>query len=302
MTKMLNTKAFEQYLKAQAELIVRYRQVEKSEILATYYELKKVVESAEFKENKENCRKTLLGKWRWRSTTECQQEKQFAALAKNVEILLFESYKEEVIAELESYKSVWAEEFDGNTISTNWQTGHLYGNAALQANHSHVAELQAYTEGKNTKIGASVLSIVTKKQKNTAAAWHPTKGMHMHTFAYTSDIWHTAQAVVPTSGVLQAKVRCAGKAKQVLSLTTAGAKTSIPVLHTDKAPKGYAIYTLVWNEKEVISYVNNIEVARDKNPFAGKELHIALRSYLPENQKAGSGQMDIDWIRIYTQK
>ena len=36
MTKMLNTKAFEQWLKAQAEMIVRYRQVEKSDILAQY--------------------------------------------------------------------------------------------------------------------------------------------------------------------------------------------------------------------------------------------------------------------------
>ena len=300
MTKMLNTKAFEQYLKAQGELIIRYRQVEKSEKLANYYQLKQLVESAEFQENKQNSCKTLLGKWRWRSTAEHQQEKQLAALIKDEGIQLFESYTEEVIAHLESYKTVWAEEFDGNSLGADWQTGYLYPVSALQANHSHVAEQQAYTKGQNTQVNNSILTIHTKKQKTTAAAWHPTKGMIMQAFAYTSDVWHTVKAVAPQSGVLQAKVCCNGNVKHVLGLTTASANTSLAVLHTDKAPKGYAIYTLVWNEKEVISYVNNIEVARDKNALAGKDLHIALRSYLPMNQKAGSGRMTIDWIRIYT--
>ena len=34
MTKMLSTKAFELWMKEQAQMIVRYRQVEKSDILA----------------------------------------------------------------------------------------------------------------------------------------------------------------------------------------------------------------------------------------------------------------------------
>ena len=121
--------------------------------------------------------------------------------------------------------------------------------------------------------------------------------MVMYPFAYTSDVWHTAQAVAPKVGVLQAKVRLAGKAKHVLCLTSASAKKSLHILPADKQLKE-AIYTLVWSEKEVVNYVNNVEVSRSKNPLAGEELHLLMRSYLAENQK-GTGKMDIDWVRIY---
>ena len=49
---MKSTKVFEQWLQEQAQIIVRYRQVEKSDILAEYNALKKVVESTEFQTKK----------------------------------------------------------------------------------------------------------------------------------------------------------------------------------------------------------------------------------------------------------
>ena len=58
--KMMNTKAFEQWLKEQGEIIARYRQVEKSDILAEYNTLKQVVESADFQAKKKLSRNLLL--------------------------------------------------------------------------------------------------------------------------------------------------------------------------------------------------------------------------------------------------
>ena len=359
-TKMLSTKAFELWMKEQAQTIVRYRQVEKSELLAEYNQLKEVVESSDFQAKKNELITTkyadtqeaktiasykLLRKkssiffyrlfkkaawkekedvaqylalkeqistpefkqtnafWknkkRWLTTPEYQQEKRYNALAKHADIVFFGQHTEQEVAELESYKMVWADEMDGVKMQEVWQTGFLYPSKNLKANHSHVSEKQAYTEGKNTKVAGSVLSIKTKKQKTTAPAWHPTKGMLMHPFKFTSDIWHTAEAVAPEAGVLQAKVSCAGKAKHMLCLTTATAKKALPVL-SEKTMKGYIVYTVVWNKKEVINYVNNVEVAREKNTLAGEKLHLLVRSYLPENKKAGNGQLNIDWIRIYT--
>lgn len=298
MTKMLSTKAFEQWLKAQAEIIKRYRQVEKSSELATYNELKGTVDSLEFQANKGAFRRTLLGKLRWLSTPMHQQEKQLQSLAKNADIILYLTHTAEQIQELESYKTVWAEEFEKGKLSDSWQTGFLYASPTLKKDHSHVSEQQAYTQGKNTQVANNTLHILTKKEKVTAAAWHPTKGMIMHNFAYTSDVWHTAEAVAPTAGVLQAKVRYTGKAQHVLCLTNSNAQKALPILPANKIEKN-AIYTIVWNEKEVINYVNNVEVARTKNPLSGEVLHLLVRSYLPENQKAGAGQLDIDWVRIY---
>ena len=233
---------------------------------------------------------------RWLTTPESQQEKRYKELVKHADIVFFFQHTEQEIAELESYKMVWAAEFE-TQMSSVWQTGFLYPSKDFKADHSHVGELQAYVQGRNTQVANRVLTISTKKEKTTAAAWHPTKGMIMHEFAYTSDVWHTTAAVAPKSGVLQAKVRLAGKAKHILCLTKANAKKALHLLPADKQVKD-AIYTLVWNEKEMINYVNNVEVARSQNPLAGEALHLLLRSYLPENVK-GTGKMDIDWVRIY---
>ena len=355
--KMLNTKQFEQWLQEQAQIAVRYRKIEKSDLLAEYNTLKEVVESAEFQAKKTRLTTTRYAdtqeggtmalynslKWntsvilynllkkeaykekaevaqylalaeqiqtpafqeanafwknpkRWLTTPESQQEKRYNELVKHADILFFFQHTEQEIAELEAYKMVWAAEFE-TQMSGAWQTGFLYPSKEFKADHSHVGEGQAYVQGRNTQVANRMLTISTKKEKTTAAAWHPTKGMIMHEFAYTSDVWHTAEAVAPKSGVLQAKVRLAGKAKHILCLTKANAKKALHLLPADKQVKD-AIYTLVWNEKEVINYVNNVEVSRSQNPLAGEALHLLMRSYLPENVK-GTGKMDIDWVRIY---
>lgn len=356
--KMLNTKQFEQWLQEQAQIAVRYRKIEKSDLLEEYNTLKEVVESAEFQAKKTRLTTTRYAdtqeggtmalynslKWntsvvlynllkkeaykekaevaqylalaeqiqtpafqeanafwknpkRWLTTPESQQEKRYNELVKHADIVFFFQHTEQEIAELEAYKMVWAAEFE-TQMSGAWQTGFLYPSKEFKADHSHVGEGQAYVQGRNTQVANRMLTISTKKEKTTAAAWHPTKGMIMHEFAYTSDVWHTAEAVAPKSGVLQAKVRLAGKAKHILCLTKANAKKALHLLPADKQVKD-AIYTLVWNEKEVINYVNNVEVSRMSNPLAGEALHLLMRSYLPENVKA-TGKMDIDWVRIYT--
>ena len=356
--KMLSTKQFEQWLQEQAQIVVRYRKIEKSDLLAEYNTLKEVVESAEFQAKKTRLTTTRYAdtqeggtmalynslKWntsvilynllkkeaykekaevaqylalaeqiqtpafqeanafwknpkRWLTTPESQQEKRYNELVKHADILFFFQHTAQEIAELEAYKMVWAAEFE-TQMSGAWQTGFLYPSKEFKADHSHVGEGQAYVQGRNTQVANRMLTISTKKEKTTAAAWHPTKGMIMHEFAYTSDVWHTAEAVAPKSGVLQAKVRLAGKAKHVICLTKANAKKALHLLPADKQVKD-AIYTLVWNEKEVINYVNNVEVSRSQNPLAGEALHLLMRSYLPENVKA-TGKMDIDWVRVYT--
>ena len=356
--KMLSTKQFEQWLQEQAEIAVRYRKIEKSDLLEEYNTLKEVVESAEFQAKKTRLTTTRYAdtqeggtmalynslKWntsvilynllkkeaykekaevaqylalaeqiqtpafqeanafwknpkRWLTTPESQQEKRYNELVKHADILFFFQHTAQEIAELEAYKMVWAAEFE-TQMSGAWQTGFLYPSKEFKADHSHVGEGQAYVQGRNTQVANRMLTISTKKEKTTAAAWHPTKGMIMHEFAYTSDVWHTAEAVAPKSGVLQAKVRLAGKAKHILCLTKANAKKALHLLPADKQVKD-AIYTLVWNEKEVINYVNNVEVSRSQNPLAGEALHLLMRSYLPENVKA-TGKMDIDWVRVYT--
>jgi hypothetical protein len=219
-------------------------------------------------------------------------------LAKHADIVFYLQQDEKKIAELESYKMVWADEFDGANMADTWQTGFLYPTAEFKADHSHVSEQQAYVKGANTQVAASVMTVETKKEKVNAAAWHTEKGMLMQDFAYTSDVWHTKEALPKKVSVLQAKVACSGKAKHALGLAGMKMAKVLPILHT-VGVKGYVIYTLVWNDKEVITYVNNQEVARVKNTWSAEDMYIYLRSYLPEKEKAATGTLSVDWIRVY---
>ena len=234
---------------------------------------------------------------RWLTTPESAQEKRYEALSKHADVVFYHAHSEAEIAELESYKLVWQEEFDGG-METQWATGWVYP-AGLKADHSHVSEQQAYMKGANTRVAASVMTIETKKEKVNAPAWHPTKGMVMQDFACTSDVWHTKAALPKSMAVLQAKVACSGKAKHALGLATMKMEKVLPVLHA-AGVKGYAIYTLVWTDKEVVTFVNDQEVARVKNTWSAEDMYLYMRSYLPEKDKASKGAMSVDWVRVYT--
>lgn len=235
---------------------------------------------------------------RWLTTPESAQEKRYEALCKHADVVFFHAHTEAEIAELESYKLIWQEEFEGS-MAAQWTTGWVYP-TGLKADHSHVSERQAYVKGANTRTAASVMTVETKKEKVSAAAWHPTKGMVIQDFAYTSDVWHTKTALPKNVAILQAKVACSGKAKHALGLATMKMESILPILH-EAGVKGYAIYTLVWTDKEIVTYVNDKEVARVKNTNSMEEMYLYLRSYLPVKEKANKGAMSVDWIRIYTQ-
>ena len=88
--KMMNTKAFEQWLQEQAQLMVRYRQVEKSEILAEYNTLKKVVESADFQAKKKELTTT-----RYEDTQEGKKMARYKQLKWNSTVILYNLLKKE---------------------------------------------------------------------------------------------------------------------------------------------------------------------------------------------------------------
>jgi hypothetical protein len=264
---------------------------EKAEV-AEYLQLKEQVSAPEFVKEHAFWKNAK----RWLTTPESAQEKRYEALCKHVDVMFYVRHTESEIAELESYKLVWQEEFDGG-MDAQWATGWVYP-AGLKADHSHVSEQQAYVKGANTRVAASVMTVETKKEKVNAAAWHAEKGMLMHDFAYTSDVWHSKAALPKNLSVLQAKVAYSGKAKHAFGLAGMKMAKVLPVLHS-VGVKGYAIYTLVWTEKEVVTYVNDQEVSRVKNTWAAEDMYLYLRSYLPLNEKAGAGSLSVDWVRVY---
>ena len=91
---MKSTKVFEQWLQEQAQIIVRYRQVEKGDILAEYNTLKKVVESAEFQAKKKELTTT-----RYADTQEGKTMAEYKQLKWNTSVILYNLLKKEAYKE-----------------------------------------------------------------------------------------------------------------------------------------------------------------------------------------------------------
>ena len=84
----MKTKAFEQWLKEQAQMVVRYRQIEKSDVLAEYNSLKKVVDSAEFQAKKKELTTT-----RYADTQEGKTMTDYKYLRKKSSVFLYRLLK-----------------------------------------------------------------------------------------------------------------------------------------------------------------------------------------------------------------
>ena len=106
---MLSTKAFEQWLQEQAQIAVRYRNVEKSNLLAEYIALKEVVESVEFQ-----AKKNKLTTTRYADTQEGSTMALYKQLSWNTSVVLYNLLK----------KEAWKEKIENGNISTK-DTQHL---------------------------------------------------------------------------------------------------------------------------------------------------------------------------------
>ena len=271
-------------------------QLSQNAAVQEYLKLQAEVESAEFKQADAFWRNPH----RWYDTPECKQDTRYAELVKNPEIQFFLSKDPKRIAELEQYKQVFADDFKWHNLADSpWRAGFAYPSKDFQPHHSFVNELQAYNRGKNVETQNNTLYIRTRKETVTAPAWDAKRGMVMHDFQYTSDVLQNADAMGITGGVIQVKARCHGRLNHSICLTTKASKPVASVFK-GKLHRIFLVYTLVWNKNELVWYVNNMEVARTKNTLPNEPLHITMRSFIPKGKMGGAGDLEIDWVKVFT--
>ena len=294
-----------------------FRRCEKSTEVQDYLRLKEEVKSEDF--IKRNA--FWADPKRWYTTEEGKQDVRYLELKANPDIQFFLAQDAKKIAEWESYKTLYAEEFELTNLSqTAWKAGFYYNNKNLKTNHSYDNEQQAYNQGKNSHIGNSALCIETKKESTTATAWHPVKGFITKDFQWTGDVLQTAEAFQGTEGLFMAKVRVSGAAHAAVYLASGertplvklmqwdgnevstGLRTEIEEGHTTIGgihPEQWYVYSVRISDKEIVWYINNQEVMRVANTLHGVALYPAVATYIPQGANAGSGKVEIDWVRVY---
>ena len=103
-----------------------------------------------------------------------------------------------------------------------------------------------------------------------------------------------------------------GKKLPVLSIFHYNGKHIVVGNHTEKgfdgevvrgiSPTKYYVYSLRWTDKELIWYVNNIEVYRTRNNVPQEELYLTASSFIDEHQRATEAQLNVAWVRVFTEK
>ena len=121
--------------------------------------------------------------------------------------------------------------------------------------------------------------------------------------------------------MFMAKVRCQGAGHHFFGLSTGklnsplvalyhyngnihqmglvdGAKTQMVDL-TGMLRSMYYVYTFRWTKNELVWYVNNLELLRLPNHLPKEAMFFLAQSWLPMNEKGGTGKLKIQWARVY---
>lgn len=258
-------------------------------------------------------------KKRWQHSKAYIHEQRFNELAAMDDIKFYLAQDEAEIARFDRYVLSLDETMSSGK---NWKPGFGYANAALKDGHSQINEQQAYNHGKNTFFVNGCMEIETRTETKKAAAWDSKKGFVEKVFDYTSDVMNTKDAFKQEKGLFMVKASSRGAGNHFIGLSSgmpnkpmvglyyyngkaisqglvAGEQSRTTKLSGARQSK-YYVYSLRWTKKELIWYVNNMEVLRMDNKLSGEQLFVLAQSFLPAKQKAGNAKMNIQWIRVYT--
>ncbi len=294
-----------------------YCRFHESFVVKEYEELKKKVESEEFKISNT----FWSNAQRWQTTPEYKKEQRFYELAKNPDIEFYNNEKPERFEAFKKQKVVFEDTFNWNSLSkSSWNFGFHYKNTNAIGNHSFANEKQANNNGKNVQVRNGVLCINTKKETVTARAWDQTKGFVMQEFDYTSDVVQTAQEFRHKGGVFMAKLRCTGNVNHAFWLGSDGKLPHINIFHFDGKkirvgnayqdifdgtkisginPSQFYIYSLIWSKNELVWMINDVEVYRTTANIPKEEMFLVFNSFIPQKSHGSEGTLEVDWVRVY---
>lgn len=255
---------------------------------------------------------------RWETTDEYKQFTRYEELRNSDDIRFFFSQRAEQID--------WAEMFrlsfeDDMSSPKNWKPGYGLTPDTLKDGYSQATEHQAYNQGKNTIFAEGRMDIETRPETITALAWDPKKGFSEQVFSYTSDVMNTKAVFSQQEGMFMAKVRSQGTGHHFFGLSTGkpgapllalyhynGSHHQLGIINGNLSRQAdltgvlrsmYHVYTLRWTRKELIWYVNNLEVLRIDNTLPSEQMFLLAQSFLPKTESAGEGKLKVQWVRCF---
>lgn len=316
---MLNDKKSEEYkyIKSyeKSKPFKTYARYHDSYVIKEYEKLKDQISSTEFT----NANEFWKNKNRWTESEEYATEQKYLQLKSNEDIAFYLKQNADDINKNKGRKVTFIDKFSGTQLDkSKWSSGFYY-TSPLIGDFSYTNELQANNSGRNTFVGNGTLQVKTKIEKITSRTWDPAKGFTEKEFNFTSDVLQTGEHFAQKEGIFQVKMRATGNPHHIFWLGSQKRLPHIQLAHihngklsmgmitkdgkkenmtfTGINPAEYYIYTLIWNEKELIWKINNMEVFRITNNIPANEMYMGLNSFIPENEKGGEGLLEVDWVK-----
>lgn len=299
----------------QSKRILNLRKAEKSAPIAEWLKLGEEIMTEDFRKRND----FWSNPKRWMTTEEYKVEVRYEELEKKEEIKFYLSVDPKQIAEWESYKTMFEDDFElSNLKNSAWEAGFWYPNPKMKTNHSYIHEMAAMNEGNNSEVSESALHIAVKKEDKTTPAWHEKQGFLLHDYHYTGDVMQTAKKFTMEEGLVLAKVKMQGKSNAAVFLATGKQMPLIQLMNwdgrvlkagvvADKAQESvtiegaklndWLIYAARVEKKQVTFYINNQEILRA--PLAeGEKYYLSMMNYLAQGNEE-TGVLSVDWVRVY---
>ena len=307
-----------------------FKEIDESKELKNYETLKKFIASDEFKK----VEKYMKDKKKFEKTDEFTQFLEYKKLKKSKQIKEFYKLKKsKEFNELKEWKISFEDNFDSKKLDTEkWMTKYYWGQELMNAGYSLSTDEQSFTDEKNFEISDSILKILTKKEKAKGFVWDLNMGFFMKDFDYTSGLLSTGKSFRQKHGRFSAKIKLnsekgvyhafwmvSDKLLPQIDILKLSAQGKLQMSkHSENSSKDqnkkqtfslggskfcnkYFIYTLEWNQDEIIWKINNKIVGRLNSDIPDIPMYLMLNSGIEKSSNPAKLPvcMDVDWVRCY---
>lgn len=297
----------------------RYKQVENSVLLREYYNIKKRVESSEFKEQKA----FLLNTRRYETTQDYLLLKRYEELLNSSIVRKYLKYKDS--SEFDFIKD-WELTFengfsDGHLDNSKWS---CVLNNIMESNFSYPEDKHYFTSGENIILQGNNLSLQTRKENTEGIVLDPILGFIKKNFEYSSAALSTRGNFAQKYGKFEAKIKIgdmslsqtfwlsgengfphidiiksiSNKKSTVSLISSNSLKNNLEIKKLDLS-NDYYIYTLIWQPNKIEWRINDILVWSQEENIPSEPMSLNFASCVYKDISTVNSKMNIDWVRVY---
>ena len=324
---MKNSQRIKGYFKFEKSKAFKiYQEVNGSQDLKNYLELEEKIASEDFKNEKA----FLLDKKRFEKTEDFEKLQEYAKLKASDKFKKYFALEiKNSFSELKKWELTFSEEFDNKLLDQDkWISKYYWADELLNKSYSLESDLHVFTDGKNIEHAESSVVLQARKEKKEGLMWNPTLGFVPKDFDYTSAIINTGKSFRQKYGRFEAKIKLSNPIQVAHSfwMVSDNKTPHVDVLRSspdgklligncwgnDNQPslkqfkikgvdtsKGYFIYTLDWNQNELVWKINDVVVKTQTEGIPQEPMYLNFSLGVTTEQQSVNAALEIDWVRCY---